>query len=496
MLFLQDMSLLRDSLRNRIFFSMILLTIISSVLIAGVSIYQSREQARDYHNKRLERKEHSVKESISYQLKKTDWEVTTSNIPFIFRKEIYDISDIHEMPIVIYDLEGRLLKTSRGDFVRDSGTTQISKDILDNLKQSTENRYVIKFDEGGTNFRSSYSYITDNKFKNIAILHLPYLENDDFMNYELREFLLRLAAVYLLMLGMSVLLAYFLSRYITRTLSNIQERITSFNIAKRNQKIPLDESGSEEINALIYSYNRMVDELEESAVKLATSEREQAWREMAKQVAHEIKNPLTPMRLTVQSFQRRFDTTAPDASVKINEFSNSIIEQIDIMSHIASTFSTYATMPAQQNEEINIPKIVQLALDIFNESYIHYTSNSDMVFATFDRTQLIRVVTNLVKNATQATEGTEEPRVDVMVTNDANEVKITVTDNGTGIHPDNVVQIFEPKFTTKTSGMGLGLAMVKQIVETFNGTINVETTWGVGTTFTVTLPISFKNKSN
>lgn len=488
------MSLLRNSLRNRIFFSMILLTIISSVLIAGVSIYQSREQARDYHNKRLERKEHSVKESISYQLKKTDWEVTTSNIPFIFKEEIYDISDIHEMPIVMYDLEGRLLKTSKGDFVIDSITSQINDDILYNLKQSTDNRYVIKFDEGGTNFRSSYSYITDNKFKNIAILHLPYLENDQFMNYELREFLLRLAAVYILMLMMSVLLAYFLSRYITRTLSNIQERITGFNIARRNQKIPLDESGSEEINALIHSYNNMVDELEESAVKLATSEREQAWREMAKQVAHEIKNPLTPMRLTVQNFQRRFDPSAPDATAKVNEFSNSIVEQIDIMSHIASTFSTYATMPAQQNEEIDIPKIVQLALDIFNESYIHYKDDGEAVFATFDRTQLIRVITNLVKNAKQATDETENPSIDVLVTHDANEIKITITDNGTGIHPNNISQIFEPKFTTKTSGMGLGLAMVKQIVETFSGSIAVETTWGVGTAFTVTLPRSFKNQ--
>ena len=212
----------------------------------------------------------------------------------------------------------------------------------------------------------------------------------------------------------------------------------------------------------------MVDELEESAVKLATSEREEAWPEMAKQVAHEIKNPLTPMRLTVQSFQRRFDPDAPNATAKLNDFSNSIIEQIDIMSHIASTFSTYATMPAQQNEEIDIPKIVQLALDIFNESYIHYKDDGEAVFATFDRTQLIRVITNLIKNATQATEDTENPSIQVVVTYDEREIKITITDNGTGIHPDNVANIFEPKFTTKTSGMGLGLAMVKQIVETFD----------------------------
>lgn len=469
---------------------MILLTLISSVLIAGVSIYQSREQARDYHNKRLERKEQSVKESISYVLKKTDWQINTGNIPFIFREEIYDISDIHEMEIVIYDLQGNLIKTSKGTFVLDSTILQINPKILKELRASNDNRYVITYDAGGNNFRSSYSYITDNKFKNIGILYLPYLENDDFMNYELREFMYRLAGVYIVMFLISIALAYFLARYITKSLSNIKERITAFNIAKRNQKIEIDAAGSDEINALIHSYNNMVDELEESAVKLATSEREQAWREMAKQVAHEIKNPLTPMRLTVQSFQRRFDPAEPDAKEKLNEFSKSIIEQIDIMSHIASTFSAYATMPAQQREEINIPQIVQLALDIFNESYITYSEDTDQVFSTFDRTQLIRVITNLVKNATQALEGKKNPSLAVTVKHDKNLVYITVADNGTGIHPDHVDKIFEPKFTTKTSGMGLGLAMVKQIVENFNGTITIETTWGKGTTFLVSLPRS------
>jgi signal transduction histidine kinase len=485
------MRFLRNSLRNRIFFSMIVLTLISSVLIAGVSIYQSREQARDYHNKRLERKEQSVKESISYTLKKTSYEVSTANIPLIFKEEIYIISDIHEMPVVMYDMKGRLVKTSKGNLVTDSLSYQISDKILHELRQSDDNRYVIKFDEGGKNFRSSYSYIVDVKFKNIAILHLPYLENDDFMSYELREFLMRLSVVYLVMFIMSIALAYFLSRYITRSLSDIKERITGFNIAQRNQKIRMDSTGSEEINALIKSYNDMVDELEESAVKLATSEREQAWREMAKQVAHEIKNPLTPMRLTVQSFQRRFDPTAEDASEKINEFSNTIIEQIDIMSHIASTFSTYATMPAQQREEVDVPKITQLALDIFNESYIEYAQDIEEIYAIFDRTQLIRVVTNLVKNAIQALDEQEIPSIKVLVTHDATDIFLTVTDNGSGIHPEFVEKIFEPKFTTKSSGMGLGLAMVKQIVENFKGTITVVTAIDSGTTFTVTLPRSY-----
>lgn len=482
------MKLYRNSLRNRIFFSMILLTLISSVLIAGMSIYQYTEQGKDYHNKRLQRKEEAVLVNLKYTLNKADWAANTEYLPFVFKDEIFEISDIHELPINIYDLRGNLIKTSSKSLTQDSLTRKIAPSILLNLKNSDSGRYVKQFEDHNENYRSSYTYLTNNQFKNIAIINLPYLEDDDFINYELKEFLYRIGIVYLMMFLFSILIAYVLSKYITKSIREISDRIKNLNIAKRNKKIDVDVSGTDEINTLVDSYNDMVDELEESAVKLATSEREQAWREMAKQVAHEIKNPLTPMRLTVQSFQRRFDPEDPEAKEKLAEYSNSLIEQIDIMSNIAGAFSTYATMPAQKSEETNVPKITQLALDIFNESNIEYFEDADELMAIFDRTQLIRVVTNLVKNAMQASHADRSPKITVAVTHDDKLIYLSVTDNGTGISPENEYKIFEPKFTTKNSGMGLGLAMVKQIVENFNGNINMKTTYGEGTTFTVSLP--------
>ncbi|WP_164510800.1 sensor histidine kinase [Nonlabens xiamenensis] len=482
------MKFYRNSLRNRIFFSMMLLTAIASVLIAGMSIYQFREQAKDYHEKRLLRKEQAIKESIAYTLRKTDYEVSTDNLPFIFKDEIYDISAIHGMPIYMYDLQGRLRKSSKAQFVNDSIHRQIPSDIIQHLANAQDGRYVVKFEVDDQSYRSSYSYLIDNQFKNIAILNLPYIENDDFMNYELEEFLKRLAGVYLLMFLFSLFLGYILSKYITRSIRNISDNLKYLDISKRNTKIEVDHKGTEEINTLVASYNNMVEQLEESAVKLATSEREQAWREMAKQVAHEVKNPLTPMRLTVQSFQRRFDPEQSDAKDKLNEFANSLIEQIDVMSNIASAFSTYATMPAQKNEQTDVPMVTQLALDIFNESNIKYSEDAPSLMVVFDRTQLIRVVTNLVKNAIQATDADRKNLIEVAVTHTDDEVQITVSDTGTGIHPDHQDKIFEPKFTTKTSGMGLGLAMVKQIVENFNGHISMQTIYGQGTTFKVVLP--------
>ncbi len=259
------------------------------------------------------------------------------------------------------------------------------------------------------------------------------------------------------------------------------------NIAKRNEKIFV-KNPSEEIVKLIDSYNSMIDQLEQSAVKLARSEREQAWREMAKQVAHEIKNPLTPMRLSVQSFQRKFNPADPDASKKIEEFSHTLIQQIDMMSSIAAAFSNFAEMPAQQNETLNVVKTVKLALDIFNENYIHFISEEEEIIAKLDRTQLIRVVTNLVKNAIQAVPDVPSPRILVSVVSEGDYVKISVADNGIGIPDDVKEKVFEPKFTTKSSGMGLGLGMVKTIVETYKGTISLTSQPGKGTVFTVLLP--------
>jgi Signal transduction histidine kinase involved in nitrogen fixation and metabolism regulation len=233
-----------------------------------------------------------------------------------------------------------------------------------------------------------------------------------------------------------------------------------------------------------------VEELEESASKLAQSEREQAWREMAKQVAHEIKNPLTPMRLTVQSFQRKFDPNDPEVKQKMTDYSNTLIQQIDTMSSVASAFSNFASMPAQQNETLNVVDVVQLTLDIFNEDYIEFKSESKEIITIMDRTQLIRVVTNLVKNAIQAIpENQAEKSIIVSVKEADNQVQISVKDNGTGIEGDNGSRIFEPKFTTKNSGMGLGLGIIKNIIENYNGTITFETTLGKGTVFCVFLPI-------
>ncbi len=475
-------------MRVRIFVAMILLVLLASILIAAVTIYQYNEEAKDYHRERLERKEKAIRRSINFAIRETTYPVTTENIPLIFKNKIFDIDAIHNLQINLYDLQGQLLKSSKRTIQRDTTAICLNASILNALSNTLEHRHVVKNEENGQTFQSSYTYVTDEKFKNLAILNLPYLENDDFLKKELNEFLLRLGYAYLAMILAAIVFAYFISKYITKSLKTISDKMNEIRLEKRNKKIEI-ESSSDEINTLVNSYNSMIDELEDSAVKLATSEREQAWREMAKQVAHEIKNPLTPMRLSVQSFQRKFNPEDENIHQKVTEYSNTLIEQIDTMSSIASAFSNFAKMPAQKKEVLNVVHIVKLALDIFNEHYITFYLEEEEIIAKFDRTQLIRVVTNLVKNGIQAIpEDSENPKIEVRVFSEGDTVNITVEDNGSGISEENKAKVFEPKFTTKTSGMGLGLAMVKNIVETYNGSITFTSQHGKGTTFMVALP--------
>lgn len=196
------------------------------------------------------------------------------------------------------------------------------------------------------------------------------------------------------------------------------------------------------------------------------------------------------MRLTVQSFQRKFDPNDPNVNQKVDDYSKTLIQQIDTMSSVASAFSNFASMPAQQNETLDVVKVVRLALEIFNEYYIYFEAEQEEIITKIDRTQLIRIITNLVKNAIQAIPETEpEPKIEVKVYKENNNAKIIVKDNGVGISMEHKNRIFEPKFTTKTSGMGLGLGIIKNIVENYHGTITFQSEDGKGTVFLVTLPI-------
>jgi len=386
-------------------------------------------------------------------------------------------------------LDGKLLKSSKESFAVATKSPVISKFILRLVNASIDKRFVEVKTVNGIKYRSSYSLLKNKRFKPIGILKLPNLPDDGYYEKKLNNFLISLAQVYALMVALAFGLAYFLSTFITKPIYDFSEKLRETSLNHKNEKIPFSAK-IKEINMLLHAYNRMIEELEKNAIVLAQNERDLAWREMAKQVAHEIKNPLTPMRLSIQSFERKFNPEDPNIRQKLNDFSESLIQQIDTMSAVASAFSDFASMPAQQNELLNVVEVIELTLDIFHEDFIVFECSEKEIISKIDRTQLIRVITNLIKNAIQAIpEDQETKMISVIIEKIKNEVVITIKDNGTGIDPQHINNIFEPKFTTKNSGMGLGLGIIKNIIENYNGTITFETKFGRGTIFIVTLPI-------
>jgi len=257
---------------------------------------------------------------------------------------------------------------------------------------------------------------------------------------------------------------------------------------KTDEKIEWNKQ--DEIGGLVNEYNRMVDELAASAELLAKSERESAWRQMAQQVAHEIKNPLTPMKLSVQYLQKAWNEKTPDWDDRLNRFTQTIIEQIDSLSVIASEFSNFANMPRSHIAKEDMIEIINNSIELFNNTTkINFTLESQQpCMVIVDREQMLRVYNNLIKNSIQAIPNPDEGAIKIAINKNNAEYLIRFSDNGIGIPEDQKGKVFYPNFTTKSSGMGLGLAMVKSIIENAGGSISFESEPGKGTSFYISLP--------
>ena len=475
------------SIRFRIFIAMSSLVVIAFGGIAILTIPQYKEQSNKYHEQRLERKKSQLQRSISYVFQETPFGLNKAEIDSIFKEKIFQIADVQNVNFSIYSLDGNLLNST----IIDSVKNKISDSILKKLNQSKNLSIIQKTTIGKIQYRSSYSLVLDTFSNPIWILNLPYYDDDTLNTYELDSFIIIFGEVYFLILIIAIIFSYLISVYITKSLSEIGKKIKLTRLDKTNTKIQI-KARSNEVNILVESYNKMVGMLNESVEKLSKSNKEQAWREMAKQVAHEIKNPLTPMRLSVQSFQRNFDINDSEIDTKLDEFSKTLIQQIDTMSTIASAFSNFAEMPAQQGEKINIIETTRLALKIFKEKHITFNSEHGNIQVSIDRTQMVRIITNLIKNAVEACGLIEDPLIQVNIKKTNKKVVIDISDNGIGISKEIKSKIFEPKFTTKTSGMGLGLGMVKNLVSSYGGSISFKSNINLGTSFIISFPISSK----
>ncbi|MFN3554406.1 MAG: ATP-binding protein [Bacteroidales bacterium] len=476
--------------KKRLQFSVIGIVLVAVVAIGSASawfifnIYKNKNEAI------INEKAHSILIEMENLL--ADETILNHTYHDYLRQLLLRLSNVFFTDINLFDPSGNLLASSRPRVFEEGLISPIMHPLAFNrLKISKKTMHVHQESIGNLEYISIYVPLSNLQGELLAYINLPYFAQQSELRNEISYFLVAFINIYLLLLLLSVIIAFFISNYVTRPLQIIRDSMSMIRFGKHNKKIEWERE--DEIGQLVTEYNRMIEELAVSAELLARSERESAWREMAKQVAHEIKNPLTPMRLNVQYLQRAWLDRTDDWDDRLERFTRTMVEQIDNLALIASEFSDFAKMPQARMEEIDLRKFIPETVDLykgFDKLILNFNLPQfpPKLLIIADGKQLLRVFNNLIKNAIQAYDKNQDARVEIVCVREEFYYQLIVKDYGMGI-PENLKQnIFQPYFTTKTAGMGLGLAMVKSIIESFNGHISFDSSEGRGTSFTIRIP--------
>lgn len=460
-----------SSLKNRFYISILALVVFSLVVIGTTTFYFFKSQNTQYHLKRIQRKERTVASSLQYFLNDLKPSQVNEFITKDFDYKVREISDVNSLPIIIYNLSGELLiNTNDTIFQEKFSSISLPKKVMKKLNNEPIGRIVEPNLNGDIN---SFSYAVNKMNQRMVIINIPYHTSNFSNKTELWGFLKRLLTIFFLLFLGAGILAYFLSTYITKSLAAVSQKIKSVEIGDNNDR--LNWKNNDEIGVLVTAYNDMLNKLEISKEQLAQNERQNAWREMAKQVAHEIKNPLTPMKLSVQHLSRSLLLAEKSDERTLKDFQSKMVQQINVLSEIADEFSNYAELPKGNMKQLDLLKILQKTINLFkHESQVDFKINQNNISSFTilgDENQLIRVFNNLIQNSLQAMNNKGLIEINFIKTR-ANLV-VHFIDNGPGIPLAIHQKIFEPKFTTKSKGKGLGLALVWQIISNHNAKISI-----------------------
>jgi len=400
------------------------------------------------------------------------------------------LSRVFVTDINLYDPEGHLLASSRPKvFNKGLMGEQINPTAYHMLRVKQKSDFSQKESIGELDYTSAYLPFYNSKGELLAYVNLQHFGQQKELENQIQEFLVAIINVFILLLVISVVISVFVSNWVTKPLRLLHENISSIHFGQGNQKITYDKK--DEIGALVKQYNQKLEELATTADQLAKSERESAWRDMAKQVAHEIKNPLTPMKLSIQQLVRVFDKEDPSSHQKLEKVAQSLIEQIEGLSKIANEFSNFAKMPVPEKKEIDLVELIQSNISIFEQKDLvdfELKTICDKATVFADKDQIIRVLNNLIKNAVQSIPKERLGKIEISLQKELNEFLIVIKDNGRGISEKQKSKIFIPYFTTKSTGTGIGLPIAKQIIENHEGKIVFESTLNEGTSVFVFLP--------
>ena len=485
------------NIRTQVHSTIIFISIVSFVIIgiATISFFIQR-----YEKNNTEKLNSTMQTMVNDMEKKLDKQkVFDDQLPFydsIVSKDVQglinEVAEIHNVDVNLYDTSGNLQVTSAPIIYREG---YLSKKIHPlayfNLNRLRQVQYVQEEKLATLNYLSIYAPIRDVNGHAYAYLNIPYFLSQSELKQEISYFLVTIINLNAFIFLIAGVIALFITNRVTRSFSIISEKMKKVNLGKTNEEI--DWKRDDEIGELVVEYNKMVNKLEDSATALARSEREGAWREMARQVAHEIKNPLTPMKLSIQYLQKSIDNNTGNIKELTSSVAKTLVEQIDHLSKIAFDFSQFANIGNTYPEEFDVREVLYSLRDLYqmneNAELVIYELPEEIILYN-DKTQMNRLFTNLFQNALEAYAGEGKCKIEVSAVKKDGVVIICVKDNGEGIPEEMQSRIFAPNFTTKSSGTGLGLAMCKGIVEQAKGRIWFETKKGEGTVFFVELPVS------
>ena len=490
--------MLRLNIRSQIQATIIFLSVFSFIVIGIATISFFILRFNRNNEERLSKSIQVMANEVNTKmnsLKAFDDVPDNTGVKAGLEKTIAEISDLHNVDINYYNLSGSLvISTQPYIYNKHLLSSNMEPVAYRELQTGHSIRFLQSENIGSFQYLSIYVPLADDTGNNYAYLNIPYLNSQSELNQEISGFLATLINLNAFIFLIAGAIAFFLTSRITASFSLIGKKMQEMNLGQINEAI--DWNRNDEIGMLVDEYNKMVKKLEISAQALAQSEREGAWREMARQVAHEIKNPLTPMKLSIQYLQNAIQKGAPNVKELSENMAVTLIEQIDQLSKIAGDFSQFANIGNATMETFDITEVLSSLVRLYSANpalHLEWYKEEGQYLLYSDRVQMNRLFTNLLQNAIEANTD-KEKKVNVVISQrNANGMVIISVKDASGGIPENMKEnIFTPNFTTKSSGTGLGLAICKGIVEKANGHIWFESEEGVGATFFIELPTAGK----
>ncbi len=476
----------RYMLKDKLLLSFIGILMMTFVVLAIAIMYRSTNLSEAKQKDILEEKMKSILVELSHKFSK---EGGLENLnESVLNYYLTKFSNVFFTDINLFDLNGELIASSRPEvFEKELVGRWMNHSAFKKIDVDKYTSYVHTEKIGTQQYLSAYTPFRNEKNQAIAYLNLPYFAKNDEVQKDITDLITALLNLFVLLFLLTGIFTIFISNRITLPLSFIQQKLKDFRVEKKNEQIYYQSK--DEIGALINEYNKTVEELNKNIELLAQKEREGAWREMAKQIAHEIKNPLTPMKLSLQHLKYIWEQGGENREEKTRQTVDLVVRQIDRLAETASAFADFSKMTIAKRHLFDIQKLIREQAELFlSEAEIEILSDAESHMVYADEQQFSRVFQNLLSNAVQASKEEETPHLKIQIHNQKEWIEISVCDNGNGMDEETQKHLFKPYFTTKSSGTGLGLAIVKQIIDNNGGNIRFESEEGRGTCFFINMP--------